>query len=289
MKIAIFFCGCIAIVLHSGTTVNAITSNQFDDFQISADSANWTGGNPIYSPPPTQIADGGPNGASDGYLKISVDGFHLGTYNQSQWAGDYITAGVTDIEMDVNLLDGPNSVSLRILLFGIGGTWASTILAPELTAPGWQHVSFGLSIDDLSFVGGGSGVLNDTLANVQKLLLRHDRLVPTPPGNHPPHITATLGIDNITALPCAQRGSQGDFNCDAVVGLLDLDILGTNWGSTGLDPSKSYKLGDANSDGTVGLLDLDQLGNNWGQPTSVPEPATIGLFAITTVILLRRN
>ena len=48
---------------------------------------------------------------------------------------------------------------------------------------------------------GGTGNLNDTLANVRTLLIRHDRAQPTPPGTHPPHITARLGIDNIQAVP----------------------------------------------------------------------------------------
>ena len=119
----------------------------------------------------------------------------------------YLSAGVTSIELDANRIAGPSDVSLRLLLFGPGGTWASTNLAPTLTGPGWQHLSFGLSAADLTYVPGsfavpdGTGILADTLSDVTLLLVRHDRLIPTIPGNHPPHITATLGLDNITAVP----------------------------------------------------------------------------------------
>ncbi len=82
----------------------------------------------------------------------------------------------------------------------------------------------------------------------------------------------------------------GDINEDGVVGLLDLDILGANWGDslTGRDE------GDLNGDGVVGLLDLDLLGANWGTGavssaalysalaygTAVPEPTAMTLESL---------
>ncbi len=184
----------------------AILPDQIDDFQTDGNIANWTGGNQV-PPAPAHVANGGPGGLGDGFLQIGVSGFHLGTYNTAQWAGDYIAAGVTSIELDVNRIAGPDDISLRILLFGPGGTWASANLVPVLPTGNWQHISFGLDAADLVYVPGslkvpdGTGVLADTLANVERLLIRHDSAVPTVPGNHPPHISATLGIDNITAVP----------------------------------------------------------------------------------------
>ncbi len=205
--IVLFIVGSLLL----GTSMaQGITKGQVDDFEIGSDTAFWEGGNSIYSPPPSQVSDGGPAGLGDGFLQISVDGFHLGTHNDlGEWVGDYLAAGVTSVELDANLIAGPSDVSLRFLLFGPGGTWASTNLAPTLTDPGWQHLSFGLSAADLTHVTGstnpnapdGTGILADTLSDVTLLLIRHDSFIPTIPGNHPPHITATLGLDNITAIP----------------------------------------------------------------------------------------
>ena len=198
----------IGSLLLSTSAALGISQGQVDTFEIGGDVANWTGGNPIYSPPPAQFADGGPGGLGDGYLQIEVAGFHLGMNNEAaQWSGDYFANNVSSIEMDVNRIAGPSDVSLRLVLFGPGGTWASTNLAPTLTGPSWQHLSFSLNNANFTYVPGsfkvpdGTGRLADTLSDVTNMLIRHDYPTPTVPGQHPPHITATVGIDNITAVP----------------------------------------------------------------------------------------
>ncbi len=55
----------------------------------------------------------------------------------------------------------------------------------------------------------------------------------------------------------------GDVNLDGQVGLLDLDLIGQNWGQAG-----TWSDGDVNCDGQVSLLDLDVLGQFWGQPVA---------------------
>lgn len=57
-----------------------------------------------------------------------------------------------------------------------------------------------------------------------------------------------------------QQNQEGDANGDRNVDLLDLDILGTNFGAT----DATYAQGDFNGDGTVDLLDLDILGQWFG-------------------------
>lgn len=69
----------------------------------------------------------------------------------------------------------------------------------------------------------------------------------------------------------------GDSNGDGLVDLLDLDILGANFG----DSPATFAQGDFNGDGTVDLLDLDLLGANFGATsgtTAIPEPAALGLL-----------
>ncbi|MEO0530138.1 MAG: dockerin type I domain-containing protein [Planctomycetota bacterium] len=79
-------------------------------------------------------------------------------------------------------------------------------------------------------------------------------------------------------------GLGGDFNGDGTVDLLDLDILGQNFG---IGPGATKAQGDANGDGNVDLLDLDILGSTFGDSVggavSVPEPTT--LTALLTALV----
>ena len=77
-----------------------------------------------------------------------------------------------------------------------------------------------------------------------------------------------------------------DFNGDGTVDLLDLDILGTNFGS---GPGATKSQGDVNADGFVDLLDLDALGLAFGSggSTAVPEPSAIALLAAAGGLLAR--
>lgn len=173
----------------------------------------------------TNIPSGGPDGTGDAFLQTSIANFHLGTKNTSQWAGNYLEAGIEAIEMDLNHIDpGTDRLKMRILLFGPGGTFASQNLTADVSTNKWTHYVFGLSGSDLVHVTGGTGVLDDTLADVTTLLLRHDRPTPTPPGSHPPHITATLGIDNVHAVPrkpvisgFTLKGSQATLDLTGLV------------------------------------------------------------------------
>ena len=61
MKISITLLA-VAAFLMTASLAGAVTSGQIDEFEINADSLGWIGGNPIYSPAPIQVPDGGPNG-----------------------------------------------------------------------------------------------------------------------------------------------------------------------------------------------------------------------------------
>ncbi|MEO0529834.1 MAG: PEP-CTERM sorting domain-containing protein [Planctomycetota bacterium] len=84
---------------------------------------------------------------------------------------------------------------------------------------------------------------------------------------------------------------DGDANGDGNVDLLDLDILGSNFGLMG---GATVADGDFNGDGNVDLLDLDILGSNFGatinNAVAVPEPTTLtGLLAAVATLLFRRR
>jgi hypothetical protein len=187
----------LGIAAALALNATAVSFQQLDEFE-DATVMDW-GGNRTGTLTP--IADGGPTGTGDGYLEVHVTAFHLGTRNNLQWTGDYLAAGIEAIEMDLNhLAPVIHRINLRILISGPGGTFASQGITADVPTQTWTHAVFGLASNDLVYLENGSGVLEDTLAAIDNLQVRHDSLVPTMPGSHPPHVTATLGIDNIHAV-----------------------------------------------------------------------------------------
>ncbi len=68
----------------------------------------------------------------------------------------------------------------------------------------------------------------------------------------------TSGTSN--SLSVTTSSKPGDINGDGLVNIIDLSILGTNYGKSG----KTLSEGDLNGDGTVNIIDLSILGTNWG-------------------------
>ena len=80
----------------------------------------------------------------------------------------------------------------------------------------------------------------------------------------------------------------GDLNGDGFVGYSDLGIVLDFWGQTVTAGVQA----DPTGDGFVGQFDLDLVLGHWGEgtlPTSpVPEPATLSLFALASLAVMRR-
>jgi hypothetical protein len=77
----------------------------------------------------------------------------------------------------------------------------------------------------------------------------------------------------------------GDTNLDGVVNVTDFNALAADFNGSG----KVWQGGDFNYDGIVNAQDFDALARNYGQlappsgvalGTLVPEPCTLGLFAV---------
>lgn len=194
---SLLFCSAGVITLAWGLPV----VGRIDTFE-NGTTQGWSGSYSDLTPLPMNISGGGPAGPNDSYMEISTNGFHLATRNTSRaWTGDFDIVGVKAISMDLTQLAGNSDVRLRLALFGPGGMFATVERTDALNERlGWSNHTFFLGIHDLVHVSGGTGFLEDTLGQVTTVLIRHDSATPSVPGRHPPHIKATVGIDNIAAV-----------------------------------------------------------------------------------------
>lgn len=167
---------------QGATQVQLGQIDQFED-----DTENWQRGD-----------------AENGVLVLTADGRgnsgKLVTFNGNQWAGDYISAGITAIEM---IVSNPSDVTLDLrLAFGTsnkpssGGTWFSSTNAIQV-APGTMNESISFPIEevDLTRVQGNESY-NNTFASVQVLRILHN---PSPSARGV-NVNGSLTIDDITAV-----------------------------------------------------------------------------------------
>lgn len=188
----------------------AITVGQLDTFEDGT-TQGWTVGNPTFGSPspaaPVNVSANGPGGIDDNFLMTTAFGYdgpgsRYSIFNLSQWAGDYSSAGVASIQMQVRNF-GETDLQLRLALFDGGVTSAPNHLViseDALLVPsgsGWLLLTFSLDPDALLAILGDT---DSALSHVTQLRLFHN---PDPtflgPPSSIPAINASLGIDNIRA------------------------------------------------------------------------------------------
>ena len=198
----------LVLLLAAGSPLPAQLITNLDTFDDGTTSG-WFVGDASHPTPPTNIATGGPAGAGDNYLQLqAINGSQLGSrlsvLNGSQWAGNYLSSGITGLRMDVKNF-GPDDLHLRLLFEDFAGAGPPANLALSKVAvivpagSEWQSVSFALTPDAL--IPGIFGSVAGALASVDVLRLFHniDAVFPGP-GLGPAPVTAVLGVDNITAF-----------------------------------------------------------------------------------------
>ncbi len=121
-----------------------------------------------------------------------------------QWAGDYLGAGITAIAMDLRNT-GPTDVVLRLLVagpFGAMGPLNAAVTTDSAFLPAggdWVSARFSLAPADLVVLFGS---VDAALSEAGELRLFHnpDAFFGGPPDSSPP-IAATIGLDNVRAVP----------------------------------------------------------------------------------------
>ena len=98
-------------------------------------------------------------------------------------------------------------------------------------------------------------------------------------------VSATAGVGSDVILTVTAVAGPGDATGEGDVDIVDLDIVGANWGKSDM----SWDEGSFDGDGAVDIVDLDILGANWGSSAPIPEPATMALLAMGAVAVLRKR
>jgi hypothetical protein len=193
----------------------AITAGELDDFQDGT-TQGWVGGlnGAIPLVPPTVVADAGPMGPGDFALRVTGTGAVVGAGRaivvnnvDPEWTGDYLTADVQEIMVDVrNLNDVPLTIRIGLdqppLETG-GGRWVSEGVVVPAASP-WTTITFSVRPEDL--LAGGPSAVDPvvTLADVGVLRILHA----TEASYMGDPIAGQLDIDNIEALPEPGLGSS---------------------------------------------------------------------------------
>ena len=185
---------------------NLLTLGQSDDFQeAAAGTRSWSigdigGGLGL----PVRISTGGPDGPDDAYLQMVSSGTVLAgsrmvVLNDSQWSGNWIAAGIGAVGFDA-INEGQTPMILRLALGCCGqvGPWLATTGSFSLpVASGWQAVELSVDPSDLQCVQGICAAPAVELTDIGELRI----LSAASPSHRGDVIAATLGLDNITALP----------------------------------------------------------------------------------------
>ena len=202
MRIGLYTSAAV-LLLHS--SVSAVTIGQIQTFD---DPHNWVrGAGPVIGVPtmfPVEL--GGPGGPSDPYLQLeatggSGPGSRIGAQNFVEWSGDYISAGVNRIQMDVRNFSNTNDLFLRLLFVDFGAMGPSDVAMTDgVQVPagsGWQSIEFDVTPSALITILGSATA---ALQNTDEFRIVHnpgETFIPS----QIPAIAATLGVDNINAVP----------------------------------------------------------------------------------------
>ncbi|MDX2150190.1 MAG: PEP-CTERM sorting domain-containing protein [Bryobacteraceae bacterium] len=204
------------LVFCALAAANAAVIGQIDTFEDGT-TQGWfvPGPHPL---PPTNIGSGGPGGSADSFLLVTAFAFlpeagsRFSAHNDSQWAGNYLAAGIGSIIMDVRNF-GPDDLYLRLLLEDFEGPGPPVNLALSADAifvpaqSDWVRVVVPVTAGAL--LPAGLGTVAGALASVDTLRLFHNPNPEFPgPGVGPPRVTALAGIDNIEAAAIPEPGTM---------------------------------------------------------------------------------
>lgn len=148
------------------------------------------------------------------YLSVDADGSGVKgkaiTFNPTaEWTGDYLSAGITEVRLDVANMSEFDTLQLRVAIgnraspMQSGGSWwVSSLPVTIPTTSGWSQVSISLKEADLVRVGNEMGELGtdtyaETFGDVRNIRLLSANL---PLGAIGDEFIGTVAMDNISLV-----------------------------------------------------------------------------------------
>lgn len=177
--------------------INLSLLDNFEDYTTH----NWTKGDSRLLN--ENVFDGGPLGEGDNFMRVRSNeaaGYPADrtmlTFNNAQWTGNFVEAGVTYISMDVRN-SGENLILLRLAFETAPsegeGWFSSTNPIAVVQGQGWNTIVFPINSESMIQLGPYS--YNEVMAYVSEMRILHNDA----PAYEGDEITAVLDIDNIQA------------------------------------------------------------------------------------------
>jgi hypothetical protein len=194
---------CGVLLALGATRASALTLGQTDTFTSGAQS--WANGHGAGT-----TALGGPAGASDSFLSVTADGSGatglVTIFNRTQWLGNYVTAGVTEIDLDLRNFS-PVTLSIRLAFkqSTLGGATPGylTLTPFTITNDGlWHHATFQITAASMKAVNSPTAY-NTLMAAPAEFRIINEAGSTNLDGDF---VVATLGIDNVKAVPEPRTG-----------------------------------------------------------------------------------
>ena len=191
-------CAALSICLFAGSAF-AINAGQLDDFE-SGTAMQWSNG-PSSPNQPFAVQEG------DNWFVRNISnggsgpGSRMVLFNRAQWTGNYVSAGVSALTMDLRN-SGDTDLHIRLGLLAQTGTRTATNQAYELSAGSdWTTVTF--DITDLTILFG-SETVTDILSGVIEMRILSSVSV----DYQADAIAGTLDVDNVrTGVPAPGAGA----------------------------------------------------------------------------------
>lgn len=185
-----------AASMTAGLTASAVMVSAFEDFQ--SENTTWQNG----LEPGIVSLGGGPAGQDDFFLQVPSYGgggpsSRMIIFNQLEWSGDYIAAGIGQIEMDLANF-GATELSMRLgFRETSGGGYVSLAPQPLPADAVWRHFVFYITPADFAGISTAK-TFAESLAAVQQFRILSQAGGP-PTSLKGDSLEGSLGIDNIRA------------------------------------------------------------------------------------------
>ena len=273
----------ISLTAHSVSL--GITPGQIDTFEDDT-TQGWSSAS-VITPP------FGSPGSGSYVLQVSSGGSglqsRLEVFNRSQWLGNFLAAGVTEVAMDLRNGSFSGTLPMRIAIregtaASITAGYASTTAFSLPNDLQWHHAVFSLAPGSLTPIDSPQPLASD-LANVLDFRL----LSSASPATMGDAISqGGFYVDNIRAVP---PPAPGDFNRDGALSITDLQAMlkaltDLNMWKSSYDASDAdlLAIGDLDHSGAVTNRDVQGLLNllasqSGGTMAAVPEPSSLMLMA----------